>query len=268
MVRGIERRLLFVDDADREELLRRLSLLLSELGFLCFAWALMPNHVHLVLRSGRASISRLMARLGTGYAVYFNKRHERVGHLFQNRFRSRRVLDEGDLLGLVVYVIRNPAEAGLVDPAASAGFPWCGLGALLGVRPPHPFESVSETLALFDRDPVRARACIRSWFGSADINNAFDREILPRASLTTEPTRFAGLEELQQEICRGFGVSPTALRSRQRGRTLVAARSALVRTAVVELGASGAEVARWLGLSRAAVSLMLGRERSRGPSDT
>jgi CRP-like cAMP-binding protein len=94
-------------------------------------------------------------------------------------------------------------------------------------------------------------------------------EVIPvRAAAAAAPTRCTGLEELQREICRGFGVSPGALCSRQRGRTLVAARSALARRAVSELGVTGAEVARWLGLTRAAVSLMLERERSRGPSTT
>lgn len=268
MVRGIERRLLFVDDADREALLRRLARLIVELGFLCFAWVLMPNHVHLVIRSARVSVSRLMARLGTGYAGYFNRRHERVGHLFQNRFRSRRVTDDADLLGLVVYVNRNPVEGGLVDPTALAGFPWCGLGALLGVRPPRPFESVAETLGLFDPDPARARACIRSWLANADVASAPEEAIPLRGAPAAALSRVATLEALQQAICLGFGVSPAALRSRRRGEPLVAARSALARRAVSELGLSGAEVARWLGLTRAAVSLMLERERSRGPSAT
>src|SRR5512134_2440276 len=114
MLRGIERRRIFADDSDHEDFLRRLSDLAPALGFRCFAWALMPNHVHLVLRSGQARISQLMARLGTGYARYFNERHARVGHLFQNRFRSRRVLDDADLMGLTLYVTRNPLAGGLV----------------------------------------------------------------------------------------------------------------------------------------------------------
>src|SRR5258705_11277905 len=65
----------------------------------------------------------------------------RVGHLFQNRFRSRRVVDDADLLGLVLYVFRNPLEAGLVrDLDALGRFPWCSAGSLLGYRAPRPFE--------------------------------------------------------------------------------------------------------------------------------
>jgi hypothetical protein len=126
----------------------------------------MPNHVHLVVRSANARISRLMARLGTGYARRFNERHQRVGHLFRNRFRSRRVVDDADLIGLVLYVTRTPLEARLVsDAAALEDFTWCGLGALLGKRAPFPFEAVAETLALFDVEPQRARQRIRDRLG-------------------------------------------------------------------------------------------------------
>ena len=101
--RGIERRAIFLDDADREDFLRRFAELVFELGFLVFTWVLIDNHAHFVVRSANASISRLMARLGTGYARRFNERHGRVGHLFQNRHRSRRAVDDADLVGLVLY---------------------------------------------------------------------------------------------------------------------------------------------------------------------
>ncbi len=114
MLRGIERRRILEDDADRHDLVDRLARLITEERFTCFAWSLMPNHVHLVLRTGPVPLSRLMARLGTGYARRFNVRHRRVGHLFQNRFKS--VLVERDSYGqrLVRYVHLNPVRAGLV----------------------------------------------------------------------------------------------------------------------------------------------------------
>ena len=101
MLRGIERRPIFLDDVDRQDFLRRLSHLVAELGFRCFAWALMPNHVHLVLRSGSVRISQLMARLGTGYARRFNERHDRVGHLFQLRAQVVGLKAGQDFIGLV-----------------------------------------------------------------------------------------------------------------------------------------------------------------------
>ncbi len=264
MLRGIERRSIFVDDTDRAEFVRRLTCLVPELGFRCFAWALMPNHVHLVVRSGPARLSRLMARLATGYACYFNRRHDRVGHLFQNRFRSRRVLDDTDLIGLVLYVCRNPLEAGIVArPLELASHPWCGLGALLGSRPAHPFEAVQETLELFDGEPECARRRVLLWpAADAPSSPALARLEAPAARGRTPIASTAGLEDLLREVSAAFGVTPEELRSRRRSRQLVAARAALAARASAELGASGAELARLLGTTRAAVSLMLERERA------
>ena len=133
MMRGIERRRIFRGDEDRLDFLARLDRLLPEEGWRCFAWVVMPNHVHLVIQSARGGLSRLMARLNTGYARGFNLRHGRSGYLFQNRFKSRIVCDEADLVGLVVYVLRNPLEAQLVSsPRELEAYRWCGLGALMG----------------------------------------------------------------------------------------------------------------------------------------
>jgi len=261
MLRGIERRLIFSDDADREDFLRRLARLITGLGFLCFAWVLMPNHVHLVIRSGAVRVSRLMARLGTGYARYFNERHDRVGHLFQNRFRSRRVVDDADLLGLVLYVARNPLEGGLVpDGRALERFPWCGLGALLGRRAPRPFEAVAATLALFDPDPERARTNLR-----ARLGGPLPAPISPLQDPCGAPVRPrpppSGFEALLRDVCSRFGLTEGQLRSNGRTRMLAAARSEVVLRAASELGLSGAEVARRLGVTKSAVSVMLRARR-------
>ena len=79
MLRGIERRRIFHDDSDRRDLLGRLGRILPEAGMACLSWALMPNHVHLVLRTGPIPLARVMARVNTGYACAFNLRHERAG---------------------------------------------------------------------------------------------------------------------------------------------------------------------------------------------
>ena len=85
MARGIERREIFKDDKDRKSFLDRLAQILEETQTQCYAWALIPNHFHLLLRTSLAPLSKVMRRLMTGYAVTFNKRHKRTGHLFQNR---------------------------------------------------------------------------------------------------------------------------------------------------------------------------------------
>jgi len=260
MLRGIERRAIFLDDADCEEFLRRLAKLVVELGFVCFAWVLMPNHAHLVLRSAQVRISLLMARLGTGYARYFNQRHDRVGHLFQNRFRSRRVIDDADLMGLVLYVSRNPLEAGLVaDAQALERYPWCGLGAVLGRMAPRPFEAVDETLALFAADRARARKLVRRHLGSPDspclATSAFAR------TTPGQPDSQTDFEALLRGVSASHSLTPEALRSRRRAQPIAAARAEVAWRASAQLGLRGAEIARRLGLTEAAVSKMLARRR-------
>ena len=88
IVRGIERRKIFYDDFDRDNFIDRLDTVLTETGTPCFAWALIPNHLHLLLRTGLTPIATVMRRLLTGYAVSFNHRHRRHGQLFQNRYKS------------------------------------------------------------------------------------------------------------------------------------------------------------------------------------
>ena len=88
MGRGIERTRIFRTDQDREDFLNRLADLCIDGDLIVYAWALMPNHFHLLVRTGRQSISKSMRKLLTGYVVNFNLRHKRYGHLFQNRYKS------------------------------------------------------------------------------------------------------------------------------------------------------------------------------------
>ena len=88
IVRGIERRRIFYDDLDRENFIERFGIVLTESDTPCFAWALIPNHAHLLLRTGTTPMATVIRRLLTGYAVSFNRRHRRHGQLFQNRYKS------------------------------------------------------------------------------------------------------------------------------------------------------------------------------------
>ncbi len=83
MVRGIEARSIFRDDRDRADFVRRLTKLAQDRDLTVYAWALLPNHAQLLLRTGRIPLARVMRSLLTGYAVTFNRRHRRKGHLFQ-----------------------------------------------------------------------------------------------------------------------------------------------------------------------------------------
>ena len=114
MARGIERRRIFLDDRDREDFLRRLSELATSTALEVYAWSLMPNHFHLLVRTVKLSLSQNMRSLMSGYAGYFNRRHRRHGHVFQNRFKSIVCEEEVYLLELVRYLHLNPLRAKVV----------------------------------------------------------------------------------------------------------------------------------------------------------
>ena len=114
MIRGIERRKIFTDDKDREDMLDRLAKLLPETQTACYAWAFLPNHAHFLFRTGVTPLATVMRRLLTGYAVSFNRRHKRRGHLFQNRYKSIVCQEDAYLKELVRYIHLNPVRAVLL----------------------------------------------------------------------------------------------------------------------------------------------------------
>ena len=135
MARGIERRKIFLDDKDRTSFLERLALILEETQTQCYAWALIPNHFHILLRIGTTPLSTVMRRLMTGYAVTFNIRHRRSGHLFQNRYKSVVCEEDTYLLELTRYIHLNPLRARLVEDLKSLDkYQWAGHSAILGRR--------------------------------------------------------------------------------------------------------------------------------------
>ena len=118
IIRGIERRNIFKDDEDRDDLIERLSMLLPETRITCYAWSFMSNHAHFLLRTGDIPLSVLMRRLLTGYVVGFNRRHKRYGHLFQNRYKSFVCQQDIYLKELVRYIHLNPLRAKIVSSLA------------------------------------------------------------------------------------------------------------------------------------------------------
>ena len=114
IIRGIERREIFTDEEDRRNFLKRLAMVLTETATPCYAWVLLSNHAHFLLRTGMAPLAGVMKRVLTGYAQQYNRRHERVGHLFQNRYKSILCEEDAYCLELVRYIHLNPVRAGIV----------------------------------------------------------------------------------------------------------------------------------------------------------
>lgn len=117
MLRGVNRDAIFLEDADYERFLQSLAEAKEASGCLVLAYCLMTNHAHLVLRTTDEPIGSVVKRLGVRYAGWFNRKYGRVGHLFQDRFASVPVEDDGYFVTLLRYVWNNPVEAGVTTRA-------------------------------------------------------------------------------------------------------------------------------------------------------
>lgn len=196
MARGLERRAIFRDDRDRRDFVDRLGRLGGAGAFTVYAWALLPNHVHLLVRTGRRPLARAMRSLLTGYAGAFNRRHHRAGHLFQNRYKSVVVEEEAYFLELVRYLHLNPVRAGLVPNLAGlARYRWTGHAVLLGKRPA-PWQATGAVLARFPGRRGRARARYRAFVGEGVAQGR--RKDLQGGGLLRSAGGWAGVRELRR----------------------------------------------------------------------
>ena len=289
MVRGIEKRKIFLDDTDRESFVKRLSDLLVATKTECLAWSLMTNHFHLLLRSGSTGLPTIMRRLLTGYAINFNQRHKRAGHLFQNRYKSIICEEDPYLLELVRYIHLNPLRSKLVKTmGALENYPWSGHAVIMGS---HKMEgqAIEAVLSLFGKKVTTARGKYRAFveegiaqgrredlvggglrrsqgttvesgeiesfddrvLGSGEFveHLRHDKELYDKLPLTIS------LNELIERVAKFFGVESSAIKRRRRLTQIVEARGVICFLAVREIGYSGVAVGQILNMNRSGVCI-------------
>jgi putative transposase len=135
MARGIERSTIFRNDHDRQDFIDRLGTCTEQTNTIIYAWALIPNHLHILLRSGPSGLAHFMRRLLTGYAVRFNRRHKRSGHLFQNRYTSIVCEEDPYFMELIRYIHLNPINAHIVKTMEELDvYPWAGHSVIMGKK--------------------------------------------------------------------------------------------------------------------------------------
>jgi REP element-mobilizing transposase RayT len=162
IARGNDRREIFLDDADRRRYLALLRVGCMDLSLTIYAYALMPNHVHLLVMTRLANISSAICRVHLAYSKYFNMRHGRSGHVFGARFKSRLVEKDRYFLALLRYIHLNPVRAGLA--AAPGEYAWSSYGAYLGGRDGL-VRRTWEALRMFSDDPKAGLARYLEFMG-------------------------------------------------------------------------------------------------------
>lgn len=137
--------------------------LARETGTAVYAWALMSNHGHLLVRSGRCGIPAFMRRLLTGYAVGYNRRHTRWGHVFQNRYKSIICEEDVYFLRLVSYIHLNPLRAGIVRTLEALDvYPWCGHSVVMNQQQ-NDWQDQKHVLDFFGTTAGSARKAYRTF---------------------------------------------------------------------------------------------------------
>jgi len=131
MLRGINRQSIFEDDIDRRTFLDILKDVKESKGLELYCYVLMDNHVHLLIRTGEETLGASMKRIAVRYALGYNARYERSGHLFQDRFNSEPIESENHLLAAVRYICQNPLKAKLCKTAGE--YPWSSYREYLGI---------------------------------------------------------------------------------------------------------------------------------------
>jgi putative transposase len=288
IVRGIEKRDIFLDEEDKESFLLRFGKLLLEMDMDCFAWALLFNHAHFLLRPSGTKLAHFMRRLLTGHAINFNLRHRRSGHLFQNRYKSIVCQADPYFLELVRYIHLNPWRAGFIRETKEFDhYRWSGHAVLMGYRE-LPGQRTGEVLGYFGKGLKTARSHYREFvmegIGQGKRNElvggglkrsrkltgsegmgAYDDRVLGSGEFVEQLRRekelsvrlpaVIPLSDLVEKIARTFGIGPEDLKKRNRSPKFAEARGVISYLAVRQIGHNGVDVARVLNISRAGVSV-------------
>jgi putative transposase len=294
MARGIEGRDLFKDDEDRRQFIKLLKEGLALCGHRLYAWALLSNHYHLLIRMSDHSFSEMMRRLNSRYARYYSKKYQRRGYLFQDRYKSIVTQDQKYVEEIIRYIHLNPIRSGLCKGLKELkSFPWSGHRAIMGSVVVEDKNSIHEVLRRFGRNDQDARKAYVRFLeeglsqkedGGAIIdtlrkNNRGTESMLSSGSWVIGDQEFVKtvltqdkqrklrlarysaeqvtLDNVAKKVGSALGVSIEQLRSRSRGGTVSDARKifSYVSRKVYEFPIK--EIGRYLGISGPPVSMSI-----------
>ncbi len=240
--RGNERKAIFADDRDREMFLHYLGRAVVRFGWSLTAYVLMTNHFHLVVQTPEPNLSRGMQWLNTAYVVWFNRRHERSGHLYGGRFKAFLIQKECYFTTVLRYVVLNPVRANMV--ARPENYRWSSYRATAGLEAAPDWLDTTAALAAFAPEPKIAEMFYRDfveqkvaskerlwdkvangiYLGSEEwrrkMRNAVESK--PRSTDHPKAHRAVGRPKMHRVIAavaNAAGDTPSAIRSRRGGQS-------------------------------------------------
>ncbi|PKM98323.1 MAG: transposase [Elusimicrobia bacterium HGW-Elusimicrobia-3] len=300
MSRGIERGSIFLGEDDYVDFRERIGVWLNKSGAKCLAWCLMPNHFHFLVLRGERPLSELMHHAMTGYAINFNLRHRRAGHLFQNRYKAIICDLEEYFMEVVPYIHLNPLRANLVeDLDGLAAYKWCGhcaaisgvedgilnrdsllwhLGDSEGAAVARYMQVMREKAEEMRQKDLSGGGLLRSLGGEGAVLRAMragekvlsDQRILGEGDFVAAVLRTAG-EAMQKakksraevlgEVAAATGISREDILRRTRERGPASARAIYCYLCREAAGGSAVELTGELGITQSAVSKLASKGR-------
>jgi putative transposase len=299
MSRGIEGKPIFRDDSDKNFFLDILERGVQKSGYLVYAWALMTNHYHLVIRTSDYPLGIFMRTINGPYAQFFRKNIGSRGYLFQDRYKSIVTQDQNYIEELVRYVHLNPIRADIcADIDSLDHYPWCGHSTLMGMRI-RSFQNTRDVLARFDRTHGVAVAKYRDFIAAGIKADSDVVEIIRKANVETENIhntgcwvignrefvqraidqdrqrrlliseygkQGVGITEIAEKVALHYNLPVDELGRRGRGNLRSSARKAVAYIAHERYGIPVIEIARFFRISSPSISEMLrhGAEAAQG----
>jgi len=243
MIRGNDKKRIFFDIEDRKRFLIILEKTKLNNNYYILAYCLMNNHVHLLIREGSENISQTMKRINVAYAYYFNHKYKRIGHLFQDRFRSEIIEDDIYLMVAARYIHNNPMKAGLVG--RSEDYPWSSYRAYI-YKDEESIRLINRDLliGIFSNDQEDAVKQLIAFTNEAEDDQLIDvdyNKVEKSTSITDTEVRDQTIEILKQ-----YEESIDYLRSCQNKKE----RNIRIREIKEYTGASVRQLSNILGISK------------------
>lgn len=238
VIRGIDKRNIFLDDADRRFFLNCLMTMKIKCDFHLYAYCLMDNHVHLIIKESER-ISVTIKRISISYAYMHNQKYGRTGHLFENRFKSHCIEDNAYLLNAIRYVHQNPVRAGIVTLIAN--YKWSSYRAYIEKNPSyvHVHENAHSKQAppLIDTHELLGRLSLTT---TGYITRM--KEHLDEMKWESDADKRPNDETIRNELCQHFDLDKI-------NNATTTLRNALIRQMIEHSGASHRQLSRILGIS-------------------
>lgn len=184
MLRGVNRQTIFEDDEDRYRFLETIARFKAKSDFNIYSYCLMDNHIHLLIKENDDPVSKIIQRISASYVYWYNKKYERSGHLFQERFKSENVESISYFLTVLRYIHQNPMKAGVASHVLQAR--WTSIHEYTGT---HCFIDIDLALELFSPNITKASQLFIDYMQESTIDECLDDHVKIRLA-DTEVKRY------------------------------------------------------------------------------